>query len=189
MSLVPPALTATITVGLMSGGMLGTAVPQLASGVGIGLTLWAQQQTVSTIDTGTLGVGVGLGPFVIPPPLLTANLLVAYAANGMLGVMAPLEAVGFGNGIALGLAQGMLQTMHPLVGTGTGIGRINGPPAFSSIMQGFASVGITGQSSAQKANAISMALMMTIQSLVFPVVIVGSASPVASGGVGNGKIM
>jgi len=189
MPLVPPALTATITTGLISGGMLGTSVPQLASGIGMGLSMWAQQQTVTTVDAGVLGVGVGIAPFIIPPPLMIVNLLAAFASNGLLGPMAPLEATGLANGIALGMAQGVLQTQHPTVGTGAGVGRIVGPPAFSSLMQGFGSVGIKGQGATQKANAISMALMMTLQSLVFPIPIVGSGSPASSGGVGTGKIL
>jgi hypothetical protein len=188
MPLVPANLTATITTGLISSGMLGTSVPQLASGIGTGLFMWAQQQTVTTIDAGVLGVGIGVAPFIIPPPLLMANLLATFASNGLIGTMAPLEVTGLANGIALGLAQGMLQTQHPTVGTGAGVGRIIGPPAFSSLMQGFGSVGITGLSATQKASAISMALMMTLQSLVFPILIVGSGSPASAGGVGTGRV-
>lgn len=189
MPLTTPLLTGTIITGLLSGGLIGPAMPKLASGIAIGISTWVPQLTVNTVDTGSLGVGAGFLPFLIPPPLLIGSLLVAYAANGHLGPMSPLEATGIGNGISLGLLQGIIQTQHPTVGTGTAVGRVSGPPAFSSLMQGFSSVGITGQGASQKANAISIALMVTLQSLVFPIPIVGSGSPSPSGGVGIGKIL
>jgi hypothetical protein len=132
---------------------------------------------------------VGLLPFFIPTPLLTTNLLVAYAANGHLGPMAPLEAVGIGNGISLGAVQGLIQTVNPTVGVGLGVGKISGPPAFSSLMQGFSSVGIKGQGASQKANAISIALMVTLTAMVYPIPIVGAGSILPSAGVGTGKII
>jgi len=189
MPLVAPAFTVVITTGLVSCGMLGSAVPQMASGIASGICLWAQQQTVSTVDAGVLGVGSGQLPFLIPQPLLLVNLLGSYGSTGIFGPMAPLEATGLANGLSLGLMQGLLKTIHPTVGTGVGVGRVIGPPAFPSLIQGFGSVGITGQGAALKAQAISTALMMTLQALVFPIPIVGSGSPVSSGGVGTGKIV
>lgn len=189
MPLVQPLLSATLSTGLVSGGMLGPAAPKLASGVAAGICLWAQQQTVTTVDAGVLGVGSGQFPLLVPYPILVANLLASYASNGMIGPMSPLEATGLANGLTLGFAQGLLKTVHPTVGVGAGVGRIVGPPAFPSLMQGFSSVGITGQGASLKASAISMALVLTFQAIIFPIPIVGSPSPIPSGGVGTGKII
>jgi hypothetical protein len=189
MPLVAPVLSATITTALLGSGMLGLATPKLASGLGLGLTLWVKKLKVSTVDTGAVGTGKGLFPFLVPQPILMGALLVAYAANGHLGPMAPLEAVGLANGITIGLAQGILNTTHPSVGAGGAIARISGPPAVSSIMQGFSSVGITGQGASAKANAISSALMVVLQTLVLPVVIVGAGGPSPSSGKGFGSII
>lgn len=188
MPLTTPALTTTIASALLGSGMLGPAMPKLASGLSQGLTLWVKALKVTTVDAGAVGTGKGLFPFLIPQPLLMGALLVAYAANGQLGLMAPLEAVGLANGITVGLAQGLLNTTHPSVGAGAAIARISGPPAFSSIMQGFASAGITGQGASTKANAISSALSVVLQTLVLPIVIVGGSGPSPASGTGQGSI-
>ena len=189
MPLIAPVLTTTIATALIGSGMLGPAMPKLASGLGQGLTLWVRKLRVTTVDAGVVGTGKGLFPFLIPQPILMGALLVAYAANGQLGVMAPLEAVGMANGITVGLAQGFLNTTHPSVGSGAAVARISGPPAFSSIMQGFSSAGITGQGASTKANAISSALSVVIQTLVLPVPIVGGSGPSPSSGTGQGSII
>jgi hypothetical protein len=187
--LVVPALTTTIATALLGSGMLGPAMPKLASGLSQGLTLWVKKLRVITVDAGAVGTGKGLFPFLIPQPILMGSLLVAYAANGHLGPMAPLEAVGLANGITVGLAQGFLNTTHPSVGVGAAVARISGPPAFSSIMQGLSSAGITGQGASAKANAISSALMVVLQTLVLPVPIVGAAGLSPSSGSGSGSII
>lgn len=189
MPVTPPALTATLLAGLSSVGLIGPAVPKLASGIAIGVSLWVQQLAVQTTDTGSLGVGKGTGVFAVPSPALISALLVAYAANMHQGPMSPLEATGIGNGLSSGLAQGLLTTAHPSVGVGGGVAKIVGPLAFPSLMQGFSSVSITGQVASLKASAISSALLVVTQALLLPVVIVGSASQFASGGAGFGKII
>jgi hypothetical protein len=189
MPLVAPVLSATITGAIFAGGLIGPAVPQLGSGIGQGITLWVRQLKVVTVDAGAVGAGKGIAPFIVPQPLIMVNLLAAYAANGQLGVMAPLEATAIANGLFVGFAQGVISTTHPSVGTGAAIARITGPPAFSSIMQGFSSAGITGQGASNKANAISLALSIVIQTLVLPVVIVGAGGPSPSSGTGTGSII
>jgi hypothetical protein len=189
MPLVAPALTTTIATALLGSGMLGPAMPKLASGLGQGLTLWVKKLKVVTVDVGAVGVGKGLFPFLIPQPTLVGALLAAYAANGHLGPLAPLEAVGLANGITVGFAQGFLNTTHPSVGSGASIARVSGPSAFSLIMQGFSSSGITGQGASTKANAISIALTVVLQTLVLPVPIVGAGGPSPSSGSGSGSII
>jgi hypothetical protein len=189
MPISTPNLTAAVTAGLLSGGMIGMATPKLALGIGGGLARWIPLLVVQTTDAGSLGVGTGAIPFAVPAPLLISNLIIAYAANGQIGPSAPLEATGLGNGLATGFAQGLMKTNHPGVGTGTALARVIGPPAFSSLMQGFAAAGITGQGATLKANAISTALLVCLQAFQVPIPIVGSASPAAGGGVGIGKIL
>lgn len=189
MPIVAPALTVTITTALLGCGMLGIATPKFASGVAMGVSLWVQKLSVKTVDAGLVGVGTGLLPFLFPQPIFLTSLLVSYAVNGQLGPMAPLEATGLATGISLGLLQGMVITNHPSVGAGAAVARVSGPPSYSSLMQGFSSVGITGSGAAKKANAISTALMITLQGLVLPVPIVGGGGPTPSSGSGSGKII
>ena len=189
MPLTPVNLTAAITVGLLGGAMLGPATPKLALGIGTGLMIWVPQLTVLTTDTGAIGAGVSAAPFLIPPPLLIGNMVLAYIANGQLGPMAPLEAVGLGLGLATGFAQGLMISVHAGCGSGVGLARVLGPPAFSSLMQGFASADIKGTGAVQKANAISTALQLTLQAFGAPVPIAGAPGPSPGGGVGIGKIV
>ena len=189
MPLSAPTLSATVTAGLLSGGLIGPAVPKLGSGIGQGIFLWVQKLRVITVDAGVIGSGKGLGPLLIPQPLILTNLLLSYAANSHLGVMAPLEAFGIANGLSVGFGQGLISTMHPSVGTGAAVARITGPPAFPSLMQGFSSVGLTGSGVPNKANAISLALTMTLQTLVLPIAIVGASGPSSSSGSGFGSII
>lgn len=189
MPITPANMTAAITTGLAGVGFAGVAMPQLAFGIGAGVSIWVAQLVVQTTDTGTLGSGVGAAIFAVPPALLTTNLLASYAGNAHLGPMAPLEAAGLGNGLSVGFAQGAIATLHSSVGTGTGLGRIVAPPAFPSLMQGFAAAGIVGLGAAPKANAISIALAVCMQVLQIPVVITGPSSPSAATGVGIGKIV
>ncbi len=189
MPIVAPALTVTITTALIGSGMLGIATPKFASGVALGVSLWVQKLSVNTVDAGLVGVGTGFLPFLFPQPIFLASLLGTFVANGLIGPMAPLEATGLSTGISLGLAQGVVTTTHPTVGAGAAVARVSGPPAFSSLMQGFSSVGITGPGASRKANAISTALMITLQSLVLPVPIVGAGGLSPSSGTGSGKIV
>jgi hypothetical protein len=163
-------------------------MPQLAQGVAMGVVLWANSgAVVTTVDTGTLGVGAGAVPLVVPSPLILGNLTTAFAAQAMLGPMAPLECVGLSNGLSLGLAEGLVVTTHPSVGVGAGVIKITGT-AIPSMISGFASAGMTGPGAVKQATAIGMALDLTFTEFVLPTPIVGPPSIVASAGVGTGKI-
>ena len=189
MPLSSSGIATSLIAGLRSSAMLGEEVPKLSQGLGNGLFAWANALTVTTIDTGSGGVGVGFIPWLVPSAILIPNLLATYTANGLLGIMAPLEATGLGNGLSLGFAQGALFTNHVGVGSGAGVARVSGPPAFSFIMAGLASVGIKGSGAAQKASAISQALAATLAVFTLPIPIVGSASPSVVAGVGTGRIV
>jgi len=189
MPLTPPGLTGVLIPSLAASLMLGTAMPQLAQGVAFGTTFWATQGAVVTsVDVGTLGVGAGAVPLIVPQPLILANLLVAFAANGMLGPMAPLEATGLSVGLSLGLAEALITTIHPTVGAGAGVVKISGT-AIPSMIAGFAAAGMKGPSATQQATAIGMAFDLTFAVFVLPTPILGPPSIVPSAGVGTGKIV
>jgi hypothetical protein len=188
MALTPANLSASILGGLTTVGLKGSAVSQLAQGLANGLTAWTQGLTVVTTDTGSAGVGAGFLPWLVPLPLLSASLLATYPANGHLGPFAPVEAQGMAIGLSLGFAQGFLVTVHAGVGAGTGFARVTGGPAFPFLIAGLLSVGVKGTGASQKANAISQALTLVLQTFGTPIPIVGSASPVVTAGVGVGRI-
>lgn len=182
------SLTQAVLTGLISGGMLGPATPKLALGVAGGLMRWIPLLIVQTKDVGSAGAGTSSTPFSIAPSILVSNLLLEYAQNGQLGPMAPLEAMGLGNGLAAGFAQGTLQANHPGCGSGTALAKVIGPPAYSSLVKGFESAGITGQGAPKKAKAISNALRTALQVFEAPVVIAGPPSPSPGGGSGIGVL-
>jgi hypothetical protein len=163
-------------------------MPQLAIGVANGLVTWAGQAVVLTVDTGTLGAGVSIAPLIVPSPLLLQNILIAYAAQGMLGPMAPLQAAGLANGISLGLLQGQLIVYHTSVGAGACVARITGT-SVPSIIAGFASAGMTGPSGIKQATAIGIAIDLTFTTFTTPLPIVGPPSISPGAGVGAGKIV
>lgn len=192
MPVTPVGAATVITPNLIAVGMIGTGVPQFSLGLGYGLSLWAPAMTVKTVDTGTLGVGAGVVPLVVPPPLLLTNLLIAFTTVGLMGVMAPLKCQGLSVGMSLAFAQGLVVTTHPTVGTGTCICSFTPPMppiAVPLFVQGFALAGVTGIAVTQIATAISLALVQTFTPYVLPSPIVGPPSPVASGGVGFGSVM
>lgn len=189
MPLTSAGLSGSIIAGLTSAGMLGERVPQLASGIATGLVNWVRTLVVTTADTGTAGSGTGFIPWVFLAPVFIPNLLTAYSSNQLLGLFAPSEATGLGNGICTGFLQGALVTQHPQIGTGTGLCKIIWTPAFPFLMAGFSSAGIVGPSAWRKANAISQALDASLAVFILPTPIVGSATPTASSGVGFGIII
>jgi hypothetical protein len=189
MPINPPGVVAALIPALISGGMIGPATPKLALGLAIGVSTWVGQIQIVTVDVGTLGVGVGLLPLVVPPPPLLAALLLNLPAAGVLGIMMPPMAVGLSIGLSASFAQGILSTIHPTVGTGAATAKLIPPQPLPFIQAGLKSVDITGSSSVNLATGISNALFVTFLALTFPVPIVGAPSISPSGGVGTGKIL
>ena len=190
MPVAPPAIIGAIVPSLFSAAIVGQDVPKYASGVASGLVQWVPLVKVSTTDTGSAGVGSNVPlPVTVVQPVLYANLITGMTSQGLVGPFMPLFCLGLANGLVASFAQMLVKTTHPSVGTGGGVARFNAPPAALSVIRGFTSVGMIGPSAVQKATALGIALDRTFASLVLPVVIVGSASPVGAAGVGFGNIV
>lgn len=164
-------------------------VPDLSLGILIGVSKWVPTIQVNAVASGTLGVGTGLAPLVVPAPLLTTSFLPVFAANGIFGVFSPLFVAGLSTGLNLVFLQGICRTTHPNVGIGAGVVRFIAPPATPFLIEGLASVGMVGPGPAKLANAIGQGLGIAFSTLVLPCVVAGSPSPVASAGVGFGQIV
>lgn len=193
MPLNPPALASGfLAPNLLATGNLGTAVPMFCLGIAIGVCQYLTVQSrVMTVDVGTLGVGTGLIPLLMPTPLLLTSLTQGFASAGLMGTMAPKALLGITNGLVTGWATlALLQTNHPTVGVGTGVARIVAPTAVPAMISGFAAAGMTGDGPARMARAIGTGLDMTFASFIQPgIPIVGGASPVGSSGVGLGTVL
>jgi hypothetical protein len=190
MPLTPVGLAGVLLPALAASGMIGTATPQFATGVATGTTLFLQAATVTSIDTGTLGVGAGSVPLLVPQPLLLANVLTGMAAAVIVGPMAPPMALGLANGLSTGLLQGLLVTTHPSVGSGAGVARVVGSgSAVAPMIAGFAAAGMVGPGAVKKATAIGIALDITFAAFVIATPIAGASAPSPGTGIGFGKIV
>lgn len=191
MPLNPPSLTSGFMVpNLISVGNIGTGVPTYALGLSIGVCQYMAIAKVTTVDTGTAGVGVTVIPLIVPPPLLQGALYQGFSSMGILGQMAPLHIQGLTTGFVTGWTSlALLIVQHSSVGTGAGVAKLVAPTAVPLMIGGLASVGMTGEGPTKIGTAIGMALDITFSSYVQPVPIVGSGSPVPSAGVGLGAVV
>jgi hypothetical protein len=192
MPLNPPSLaTGFIAPNLLAVGEIGIGVPKFALGVAIGVCQYfGIYAKVTTVDTGTLGVGTSIIPLIVPNPLLQSSLFSGFSSMGILGPLAPLMITGLTNGLVTGwVALALIQTNHPLIGTGAGVAKIVAPTAVPAMIAGLAAVGMVGGGSIKMATAIGMALDITFASFVQPVPIVGTATPTGGAGVGFGSVI
>lgn len=189
MPITPAGMTAAILPNLAAVAMIGTAVPQLALGIGTGATIFNTAMKVQSIDVGTLGVGAGLGPVIVPPPVIISAMIASFAAGGIIGVMSVPLATGVATGLALGFAQGLIVTVNAGVGLGSGVAKFIPGPGPPAMIAGFAAAGLTGTSSIQLATAIGLALTITFAALVAPIVIAGPPSILPGAGSGTGQVV
>jgi hypothetical protein len=189
MPLVPFAMAGVLTPALLGVGMLGLATPKFSLGVSIGVAQWLKAVTVTTTDAGSLGVGSGQLPLIVPQPILLTNILTSMASLGLAGVMMPLKSLGLSVGLTGGLVLGLIKTTHPTVGAGTGVAKFSPTPAPPFIVAGLAQAGLVGPSVVKIATAIGMGLNKTFLLMALPIPIVGAASPSAGAGVGFGVVI
>jgi len=189
MPITGPGSASVLIPNLASTGNIGTGMPQLATGIGTGLSLWTPTIRVATVDVGTAGVGVGSLPLVVPQPALYGFLIESMAATAQLGPLGPLFQLGLANGLVAAFVQGLILTTHPSVGTGSAVARFFAPPASVPMVQGFSMVGMVGSGPVKFATAIGLALSKTFAALTLPMPIVGSASTSGSSGLGSGGII
>jgi hypothetical protein len=190
MPVTVPGIMGAVLPNLVSVAMIGTGTPKYSKGVALGVSYWIPKVKVNTVDVGTAGAGKNVPlPLVVPPQLLYANILVGMTANGLAGILMPVFALGLANGLAMAFAQMLVSTNHPTVGVGAGVAKFSGPPAYSSILQGFKDAGMDGDKLPKKAKALGMALDVTFASLLLPVAIVGPPSISPGGGSGFGSII
>lgn len=187
---ITPVSSATLAANLAASAIVGVGVPKYTSGVISGLSRWVPLIKVQTQDAGSGGSGTNIPlPVLIPTPLLLINLTTGMSSMNLLGVMAPIFLLGLANGLTAVFLQTLIKTQHVGVGTGAGVATFKAPPAFPSIIAGFASAGMVGQAASRKAQALGIGLDRTFASLFLPVAIVGTASPTAATGRGFGSIV
>lgn len=189
MPYITPVAAGVLTGTLVGTLHLGPGTPKLAMGIATGVDLWLHTLPVTTVDTGTVGVGVGLMPLLVPSPLLQGALAVSFASEGILGPVAPLTIQGISLGLSACFLQALIVTNHPGVGVGAGVVRFGSNPATSMMLQGFASQQMMGEGAKKIARAIGQALDTVFGALVLPIPIAGAPAPAPAAGSGLGSIL
>jgi len=190
MPVSPPGIIGAIVPSLVSCACIGVGTPKYANGVAQGLVRWIPLVKVTTVDGGTAGVGTNVPlPLIVPTPLLYANLLSGMLSQGFHGIMMPAFVSGLSTGLAISFFQMLIKTNHPVVGIGSGVARMQAPPAFAAISAGFSAAGMTGPGSVRAARALASGLDRTFASLLIPIAIVGPPSVSPGVGVGFGSIL
>lgn len=186
---ITPAAAPQLAGALAASAQLGMKVPDFALGVTIGLSKWVQTVKVIAPSSGTLGVGQGITPLVVPSPVIQQALFPAFASFAILGPMSPLHIMGLSNGLNLVFLQGLCLTTHPTVGAGGGVVKFTPTPAAPFLIEGLASVGMVGGGPVKLAGAIGMGLNTVFSALSIPCVVAGPPNIVPGAGVGFGQIV
>jgi len=195
------ALVASAFKGLLIGqfaaqGMLGKSTPSLATAISDAVTInILSTAIVQTVDSGTLGGGVGTSKVLgINSAALKGLMVGQFASQGMLGQYSPKLAGAISEAFALWfLAGNQTQTTHSGVGLGVGQGKVTGltPSAMEAILIGMLGAnGMLGQYSPKLAKAIANSIVPHVLSsgtVITP--ILGAPNIVGGAGVGVGKIL
>lgn len=193
MPLAPPITTPIFLSSLASNAIIGISTPQFALAVATGLEIYAGSGlTVLSVDAGTLGAGVGIGVGVtVAPPILIASLTVSFAANGLLGIMAPLMINALALGFSMSLQQAIVQTASAGVGLGAGVSTLvpNSGASSAAWIAGFAAAGLVGPNIPQMASAIAQGFDQAAPTAIGAVVIAGPPNILPGAGVGTGVLL
>ena len=190
---ISPATTLPIfTASLAANVIVGPSSIQMATGLSLGLFQYLNSGVIITsIDSGTLGVGVGTGPgIILAQPVLLAALTASMAGHVIAGPMMPMLANAIALGVFTSLGMAVVQTINPLVGVGVGKLQLT-PNGTSNIIfpAAFLAAGMVGPMSPALGSAIGMALDAVIASAVSVIAIAGPPSVSPSVGIGSGVIV
>jgi hypothetical protein len=190
MPLDPGTITGLMNANMASNGLLGPSVPQLAAGVANGLSQYAASGlTAISVDTGTVGSGVGFGVgIIIPPAVFQGTLQAAFAGALIVGPTAPLLVNAIAMGFSQALATAIINTTNVGVGAGAGVVTIapsSGAPFF---VAAFTASGMVGPGAVNMATAVGIGFDMAIPAAKGVIAIAGPAGPAPSAGAGTGKI-
>lgn len=187
------SVSGIMRVSLFGVGLVGSGSNQLVAGLTDALcTYGTTAMSVKTIDSGTLGVGKGMGIGVIlPQPILMVSLLASLPSEGIAGLSMPQVALGTSIGYSIALSTAIVSTFHPSVGTGSGKVQIfqNTVAAIGIFTKSFISAGMSGSMVVPLATAIAKGLDAVLPSAIGVVAITGSPSVAPSGGVGFGNLI
>jgi hypothetical protein len=193
MPVLPPAVSALVAANLAGVGILGIGAPMLSLAVGLGFSQYVLSGVlVNTIDVGSAGGGVGLGPGpVLAPPTLVGAFSATFTANGIIGVNRNQIILALSNALPQALLSGVISTVNAGVGVGTGIATFIPNPAVSVplMIASFTASGLIGVAAIQLATAIATGFDQALPSAVGQVVIAGAPSPFPGAGAGIGKII
>ncbi len=172
--------------GFTSSGCVGPEIPRLSLMISECLLQYLTSNvTVTTIDTGMAGSGVGIG--ILVPNIQSAIIAMTSNFAVFSGPMATPMAIGVATGLYQTMFTATPNTNHATVGIGTGVCSLipNSGMSKSIFISKFESIGY----SKQLANSISSGVDMFIPTVIGTVVIAGPATTSPSAGVGIGNLV
>lgn len=189
-----PATITPIMLGVLpTGGIIGPSLPQLATGLANGLSIYAQTGIiVQSVDTGTLGAGVGNGIGIIAPPQpLITSMIASFIANGIIGVSSVPMATAIATGFAQSFILAQIQTVSAGVGVGAGVAMLIPNPGMSTgvFFAGLSAAGLVGISVMQLASAVAAGLDQVLPTCTGVVAIAGPPNIIPGAGIGTGKLI
>ena len=189
MALAPVVTTPIFFANFSSLGILGISVPQLSAGLANALYAYSNSGiSVSTVDAGLIGSGVGAGTAALTPASMLPFMIASFSSQSVLGISSFQLAVAITNSLSTCISSSSVSTLHPSVGSGTGVGTLTPSSAVPFFISGLESVGITGTNKNLLATAIANGLDLSLPTTVVNVAIAGPSGSSASSGVGTGKI-
>jgi len=192
MPMDPGTLTPVFLSQLISVGLIGPSTIQLATGLANGTSIYATTTIIfQSVDVGTLGAGVGLGPGPTVPPLIIPAMIGSFLSHGILGPFSIPTATGIANGMMLAFKLAIVQTVAAGVGLGAGVGFCipNSGASAGIFFTAFQAAGMLGPSTIQLASAVAVGLDLVLPATIGPVAVVGPPNIIPGAGTGIGKLL
>jgi len=187
-------LAPSILAQLNARKIVGAFAASLATGTATGIQGFVQTLVVSSSATGSVGVGVGTGKWVLDPVSGSSILTNALRGADLDGVNHAFLAQGIAFGVALVVnTSSIVQTAVTGVAVGVGAGKVvnsNAEIATGLIYRGLLSSGIVGAKATNLASGLGQGLASWFKMGRITTAVAGTpvVPPAAGSGVGAGKI-
>lgn len=191
-----PTQTSTMSGTLSGFGVLGQSMPGLAQALSTGILSALRVTALQTVDTGTIGVGVGFipaiaaAPLLVNPGLLTSLLVTNFKFNGIAGTHGNVISGGIATGFISHLATATVTSQHPGVGSGVGVGfLVPSLSTYTSLIATAIAPTFNGSLAGSLGQAVAQSVVAFLAGIVFTIPIVGPAGPIPSAGAGLGFLV
>lgn len=193
MPILSPAMAVILSGYMSSGGISGVSNPQLSLAISNGFCQYAiTGVTVSSIDVGAAGSGVGIGFSVfLTQSILVSTLTASFNGAKINGPMRQPLITAIAAAVSDTLKLAEINTIN--VGVGVGTGKVTLIPdsaiSVSIMIASFIGLSLIGIASPVLASAIAHGIDQALLSAIGVIAITGPAGPSPGTGIGTGKIL